>query len=259
MNPVTVADIGRHLDAVLRVAAIPDFAGALNGIQVETEVPIAGVAAAVDARERTIRAAIGAGANLLIVHHGLFWSGSQPLRGAFLRRLRLLLAHDIAVYSAHLPLDMHPEFGNNALLARELGLEPSAGFARYTTIDIGVSGTSDVPTAELVSRATRFASTHGHEVRTAGEIGTKITRRWAICTGAGAGQDTLREATASGVDTLIVGEGPHWTAIDGEEAGLTIIYAGHYATETLGVRALAAHVGETFGLPWLFLEAPTGL
>lgn len=259
MKTVTIADIGRHLDAMLRVAEIPDFAGALNGIQVETEAPIAGVAAAVDARERTIRAAIDAGANLLIVHHGLFWSGTQPLRGAFLRRVRLLLEHGLAVYSAHLPLDMHPELGNNVLLARELGLEPSAGFARYKTVDIGVAGTGEVPTAELVTRATRFAGAHGHDVRTAGEIGTKITRRWAICTGAGAGQDTLREAIASGVDTLIVGEGPHWTAIDAEEAGLTIIYAGHYATETLGVRALAAQVGDTFGLPWLFLEAPTGL
>lgn len=259
MKPTTLADIARHLDATLRVEEIPDFAGALNGIQVETDAPIGKVAAAVDARERTIRAAVDAGANLLIVHHGLFWSGAQPLRGAFLRRVRLLLEHRIAVYSVHLPLDMHPELGNNALLARELGLDPSAGFARYKTIDIGVAGMSDIPTAELVARATRFASAHGHEVRTAGQVDGKVSRRWAICTGAGAGQETLREAAASGIDTLIVGEGPHWTAIDAEEAGLTIIYAGHYATETLGVRALAAHVADTFGLPWLFLDAPTGL
>lgn len=259
MTPATLAEIARHLDATLRIDEIPDFAGALNGIQVETEVPIARVAAAVDARERTIRDAVDAGANLLIVHHGLFWSGSQPLRGAFFRRIRLLLENQLAVYSAHLPLDMHPELGNNTLLARELGLDPSAGFARYKTIDVGVAGMADLPTAELVSRARRFAATHGHEVRTAGQVDGKVSRRWAICTGAGAGQETLREAVASGTDTLIVGEGPHWTAIDAEEAGLTIIYAGHYATETLGVRALAAHVGDTFGLPWLFLDAPTGL
>jgi putative NIF3 family GTP cyclohydrolase 1 type 2 len=181
------------------------------------------------------------------------------LRGAFLRRVRLLLEHDVAVYSAHLPLDMHPELGNNALLARELGLEPSAGFARYKTVDIGVAGTSDLPTHELVARATRFASAYGHTVRTAGHTQGKVTRSWAICTGAGADQETLREAARGGIDTLIVGEGPHWTAIDGEEAGLTIIYAGHYATETLGVRALAAAVSDRFGLPWVFLDAPTGL
>jgi putative NIF3 family GTP cyclohydrolase 1 type 2 len=96
-------------------------------------------------------------------------------------------------------------------------------------------------------------------VRTAGPINGKVTRRWAICTGAGAGRDTLREAADAGHDTLIVGEGPHWTAIDAEEAGLTIIYAGHYATETLGVRAVAMHVASVFDLPWLFVDAPTGL
>ena len=259
MKRVTIAEIAQHLDATLRVAEIPDFAGAVNGIQVETESPITKVAAAVDARERTIRAAADAAANLLIVHHGLFWSGTQPLRGAFLRRVRLLLEHNIAVYSAHLPLDMHPDLGNNALLARELGLQPSAGFARYKTIDIGVAGVCDMTTSELIDRTARFASAHGHEVRTAGDTAGRLTKRWAICTGAGAGQDTLREAISSGIDTLIVGEGPHWTAIDAEEAGLTIIYAGHYATETLGVRALAEHVGTTYGLSWVFLEAPTGL
>jgi dinuclear metal center YbgI/SA1388 family protein len=256
---VTIGEIGHYLDALLRVDEIPDFTGALNGVQVETESPITRVAAAVDARERTIRDAADAGANLLLVHHGLFWSGVQPLRGPFLRRIRLLLQHGIGVYSSHLPLDMHPELGNNTLLARELGLVPGAGFARYKTVDIGVAGTSDVPTQELVARATRFARTHGHEVRTAGHVQGKVTRRWGICTGAGAGQDTLREAVASGLDTLIVGEGPHWTAIDAEEAGLTIVYAGHYATETLGVRALAAQVGGAFDLPWLFVDAPTGL
>jgi dinuclear metal center YbgI/SA1388 family protein len=255
----TVAAIGHHLDVLLRVDEVPDFTGALNGIQVESDSPITKVAAAVDARERTIRAAAEAGANLLLVHHGLFWGGVQPLRGAFLRRIRLLLEHGIAVYSSHLPLDMHPELGNNVLLARELDLVPDAGFARYKAIDIGVAGTGDVPTSDLVARATRFARGHGHEVRTAGAVDGKVTRHWGICTGAGAGHDTLREAVTSGLDTLIVGEGPHWTAIDAEESGLTIIYAGHYATETLGIRALAAHVGATFDLPWVFLDAPTGL
>jgi dinuclear metal center YbgI/SA1388 family protein len=255
----TVADIGRALDDFLRVDEIPDFSGALNGIQFESEAPIRKVAAAVDARERTIRAAADAGANLLLVHHGLFWNGVQPFRGPFLRRVRLLVEHDLAVYSSHLPLDLHPEVGNNALLARTLGLEPSEGFARYKTVDIGVAGNTEVGTTELIERASRFARTHGHMVRTAGPIDGKITRRWAICTGAGAGQDTLREATAARIDTLIVGEGPHWTAIDAEEAGLTVIYAGHYATETLGVQALAEHVGNTFGLPWIFVDAPTGL
>lgn len=256
---ITIADIGHQLDGFLRVDEIPDFSGALNGIQFETDSPIVKVAAAVDARERTIRAAADAGANLLLVHHGLFWSGVQPFRGPFLRRVRLLIERGVAVYSSHLPLDLHPEVGNNALLARRLGLEPSEGFARYKTIDIGVAGKADISTDELVDRAVAFARSHGHAVRTAGPVDGKLTRRWAICTGAGAGQDTLREAAGSRIDTLIVGEGPHWTAIDAEEAGLTVIYAGHYATETLGVQALAKHVAEAFDLPWTFVDAPTGL
>lgn len=254
-----LAELERYLDELLRVADVPDFPGALNGVQMEIEGPIVKLAAAVDAREKTIRAAAEQGANCLLVHHGLFWSGVQPFRGAFLKRIRALLERPIAVYSAHLPLDMHPELGNNVLLARELELEPASGFARYKTIDIGVAGTSEVPTRELVARASRFARTHGHDVRTAGDVNGKVTRRWGICTGAGAGQDTLREARERRLDTLIVGEGPHWTAIDAEEMGLTVVYAGHYATETLGIRALAAHTGRVFDLPWVFIDAPTGL
>ena len=255
----TIVDIGRELDAFLRVDEIPDFSGALNGIQFETDAAIVKVAAAVDARERTIRAAAKASANLLLVHHGLFWSGVQPLRGPFLRRIRLLVESDVAVYSSHLPLDLHPDVGNNSLLARTLGLEPTEGFARFKAVDIGVAGNAEIRTTDLVERIEHFARSHGHAVRTAGPVDDKVTRRWAICTGAGAGQDTLREATASRIDTLMVGEGPHWTAIDAEEAGLTVIYAGHYATETLGVQALAEHVGTTFDLPWVFVDAPTGL
>ena len=99
----------------------------------------------------------------------------------------------------------------------------------------------------------------GGGVIVAGAVEGKRTLRWAIITGAGASSDSLREATATGVDTLIVGEGPHHTAVEAAELGLTVIYAGHYATETLGVCALAAHVEQVFGLPWSFISAPTGL
>ena len=85
------------------------------------------------------------------------------------------------------------------------------------------------------------------------------TRAWGICTGGGASSDTLREARERGLDTLIVGEGPHHTAVEADDSGIAVIYAGHYATETLGVRALAAHLSDRFGMPWVFLEAPTGL
>lgn len=254
-----LAAIASELDALLHTGDVPDYANALNGVQVESDADIVRVAAAVDVRERTVRAAQEAGANLLIVHHGLFWGGVQPLRGPFLRRVRGLLDAGIALYSSHLPLDAHPELGNNVLLARELGLEPMAGFARYRTIDVGVMGESDVRTAELAGRVRAFAEEHGGTLRHTELAAGRRTRRWGICTGAGASSETLAEATQRGIDTLIVGEGPHHSAVEAEERDITVLYAGHYATETLGVRALAEHVARAWEIPWVFIAAPTGM
>ena len=175
----SLTDIARHLDAVLGTADIPDYPSALNGVQVESDAEIAKVAAAVDARERTIRGAIDGGANLLLVHHGLFWGGLLPVRGRHRRRLALLLGHHTALYSAHLPLDAHPELGNNVLLARELGLEPTEGFARHESIAIGVRGNDTLPTTELIARADRFARQYGGTARHSQLDPGRITRRWA--------------------------------------------------------------------------------
>lgn len=252
-------EITAYLDQILRIEGTPDYPTAMNGVQVEGDTPITRIAAAVDARLSTIEGAAREGAELLLVHHGLFWGGLQPLRGAFRRRVRALLERGITLYSAHLPLDAHSTFGNNILLARSLGLTPTAGFAHFQGIEIGVRGEDAVPTAELAERADRFAREWGGSALCAGVAPGRLTRRWGVCTGAGASADTLRESVALGLDTLIVGEGPHWTAVDAEELGLAIIYAGHYATETPGVRALAEHLGARFGLPWSFVHAPTGL
>lgn len=257
---VNLARITQFLDDLLHIAKTPDYPNALNGVQVETSNEISGIAAAVDARLETILGTQTAGMNLLLVHHGLFWGGLQPLRGVHLRRIRALLTHDIGLYSAHLPLDAHPAFGNNVLLAHQLGLTPMEGFARFQTLEVGVMGEADLPTREIIDRAERFARQWGGSIRQAGaNDANRITRRWAICTGNGATSDTLHEAAYHHIDTLIVGEGPHWTAVDAGELGLAIIYAGHYATETLGVRALAECVGQEFSLPWKFIDVPTGL
>jgi dinuclear metal center YbgI/SA1388 family protein len=259
LRMITLTRIATELDSLLGTAGIPDYPQAINGIQVETQAEIVKVAAAVDVRERTIQSALDAGANLLLVHHGLFWAGLQPLRGPYYRRIHALLASGMGLYSSHLPLDAHPEIGNNVLLARELGLTPSAGFARYQTIDIGVRGDANMATSELIARAGAVSHRWGGTVRSSPSDAVRTTKRWAICTGAGASADTLREAAEYGIDTLIVGEGPHWTAVDADEMGIVVIYAGHYATETFGVRALADHVGRTFGIPTVFIDVPTGL
>ncbi|HUF26686.1 MAG TPA: Nif3-like dinuclear metal center hexameric protein [Gemmatimonadaceae bacterium] len=255
----SLAAISGHLDDFLRTADIPDYGGALNGLQVQNRGEVRKVAAAVDLSRRTIAGAARDGADLLLVHHGAFWGGAQPIRGPQYERLRLLFEHDIAVYSSHLPLDLHADLGNNVLLARELDLRPTGGFARHEAIMIGVRGESDLETEVLAARVAEFARAHGSAVRTTPLDGGRRTRRWAICTGAGASSETIREAAAADIDTLIVGEGPHHTAVEAPEAGIVIIYAGHYATETLGVRALAEHTAARFDVPWTFIDAPTGL
>ena len=259
MPSIPLAEIATHLDALLRTADIPDYPGALNGIQVENTIPVTRVAVAVDASLDTIAAAITEKANLLVVHHGLFWSGVQPLRGPAYQRVRRLITHDIAVYSSHLPLDLHPTLGNNVLLARALQLLPSGGFAGFQSVAIGVMGTADVDTEELAARADVIARTEGGHLVRVGVTPGRRTRRWALCTGAGASSDTLREAASAGIDTLIVGEGAHHTGVEAPQLGIAVLYLGHYATETFGVRALGAELARRFDLPWTFVAAPTGL
>lgn len=254
-----LAAIAQHLDAVLRTTEIPDYPGALNGVQVEHTGPVRRCAVAVDASLRTIQGAIDADANLLIVHHGLFWSGAQPLRGRYYERVQRLIVNDVAVYSSHLPLDLHPVLGNNVLLAAALGLEPTEGFARFQTIDVGVAGAADVETSVLADRMRAIAEREGGSLVSVGVGPGRRTRRWGICTGAGASSATLHEATSRGIDTLIVGEGPQHTAVEAPELGIAVLYGGHYATETFGVRALGAEVERAFGIPWSFVAAPTGL
>jgi dinuclear metal center YbgI/SA1388 family protein len=254
----TSAVLAGYTDELLESAITPDYPNAVNGLQLQNQSEVRGIAAAVDFSTRSIHGAIEKGANYLIVHHGMFWGGLAPLSGASYRRLRMLMDNDIAVYSSHLPLDRHPTLGNNALLAARLGLTPTAAFARYQDIFIGTSGESDIETAVLIARARDFAKVYG-EIRSSTIPTGRRTRKWGVCTGAGASAETLAEAAAAGIDTLIVGEGPHWTAIHAEEHDLAIIYAGHYATETLGVSALAKHLADKYELPWNFVSAPTGL
>jgi putative NIF3 family GTP cyclohydrolase 1 type 2 len=205
----------QYLDAYLGIPAHPDYPMALNGLQVGGPDDVSRVVAAVDASEAAILAAVERGADLLLVHHGLFWDGLQPVTGRRLRRLRPLLEHGVALYSAHLPLDGHPEVGNCALLGRALGLDLQGRFAAYGGVEIGWWG--ELPTPLEVS-----------------ELARRLT-------------DALD------------GEGSHHTHFDAMELGVHVLMGGHYATETFGVRALAAHLAERFGLEWEFVDQPTGL
>lgn len=256
---ISTREVVEYLDGLLQTNAVPDFPNAINGLQLANSGNVSKVAACVDFSSRAVTRAIEERADLLIIHHGMFWNGVKPITAAAYTRMRLLIEHDVAVYSSHIPLDRHPEFGNNVLLSRELGLEPSGEFAMFKGTAIGVSGEANISTEELHRRARSFARKHGGDAIATELAPDRMTRKWAMCTGAGASSETLQEASSMGVDTLIVGEGPHHTAVEAAERGIVVIYAGHYATETPGVEALARHLAEKFDIGWTMIHAPTGL
>jgi dinuclear metal center YbgI/SA1388 family protein len=252
---VPLALLVSYLDIYLRVREIPDEANALNGLQVENRGTVQRIVAAVDASQQTVQAA--GPASLVLVHHGLFWDGSQPMTGRRYQRIRTLLHHDSALYAAHIPLDVHPEVGNNALLASKLQLSNCIWFGQYRGIPIGVAGDMAATTREEL-RA-RVEVVVGGRPGSARLIpgGPETIRRVGIVTGAGGSMiDAAREA---GCDTFVSGEGAAHTYFDSLEWRINLIYAGHYATETFGVKALAAHLADRFGLPWEFNDHPTGM
>ena len=254
MPKAPLAAIVKHCDHLLRTREIGDYDGAVNGLQVENSGTVTRIAATVDASLATIKLAIAAKADLLIVHHGLFWSPRQPWTGKNHELFRLLVENNLAVYSSHLPLDAHPQLGNNAQLCAALGLKNLKPFFTSHGQTIGFKSSAKISRNEL---ATRLAHATGTKNPLLIPGGQKTCRCIGVVTG-GAGGD-LKLAAAEGVDTFITGEGPHWTYALAEELGLNVFYAGHYATETFGVKALAAELAKKFKLPAVFINHPTGL
>jgi dinuclear metal center YbgI/SA1388 family protein len=248
-----LAALTRYLDDYLQVRDVPDAPEALNGLQVANQGEVTRVAAAVDLCEATVRLAAEGGADLLLVHHGMFWGGPRPLTGPAYRRIAGLVQHNVALYSAHLPLDRHPEVGNNPVLARELGVGVRGEFGEEYGIMIGVWGELDVDRSVLQQRLNDVLGPTPRLM----PFGPARVRRVGIVTGGGG--SLIGQAAAAGLDTYITGEGAHHTYFDAEELGVNVFYAGHYATETVGVKALAEHLRKCFGLPCVFLDHPTGL
>jgi dinuclear metal center YbgI/SA1388 family protein len=241
------------LDEILRIRDVPDYPAALNGLQVANSGSFKRIAAAVDASHETIRRAIAGGCDLLLVHHGLFWDGPQPVTGRRYRRLKLLLENDIAVYSAHLPLDVHPELGNNVLLARALGIEVDDNFGIYSGTPVGVCGRLSIGREALTARLDDLL---GGRIKLIPGGPEKISRVGVITGGAGS---MIGDAVTAGLDAFVTGEGAHHTYFDAMEAGINVYYGGHYATETFGVRALAEKLAAKAGVEWEFIDCPTGL
>jgi dinuclear metal center YbgI/SA1388 family protein len=264
MTGASLAEMVDYLDGYLRIRDLPDEAGAVNGLQVENSGRIERVIAAVDASQASIDGAIREGGDgvgvLLVVHHGLLWDGNLPLTGRRYRRARALIEADAALYSAHIPLDVHPEVGNNVVLAERIGLTVDGWFGNYKGIPLGVWGRAPHGLESLDALEVELGRVLGlHHPMPIHVIpgGPERIGRIGIVTGAGGSM--IGAARDAGIDTLVTGEGPHHTYFDATELGLNVIYAGHYATETLGVQALASHLADRFDLPWDFHDHPTGL
>jgi dinuclear metal center YbgI/SA1388 family protein len=253
MPKISLTAIVKHCDQLLRTTAIGDYDGAVNGLQAGNSGAVTRIAAAVDASLTTVKLAIAAKADLMIVHHGLFWGPSQPWTGKKYELLRLLVENNLAVYSSHLPLDAHPRLGNNAQLCAVLGLKNLRPFFVTHGQPIGFQSRTKTSRAELAAKLARATGAKPRIIPGGGEICQRI----GVVTG-GAG-DGLKLAVDEGVDTFITGEGPHWTYALAEELGVNVLYGGHYATETFGVKALASHLSKKFKLPWTFIDHPTGL
>ena len=249
----SLAEVVEFLDQELRTKEIADYPGAMNGLQLGNGGDVPRIIAAVDASLRTIEAAAAGGPGLLIVHHGMFWQGTQPVTGAFYRKLKVAMDAGLAIYSSHLPLDFHPEWGNNVRLAKAIGLEDLQPFMVSKGQAMGLKGTWSegrkilkVRLEDAVGGPVHLCPGGKEEVLTVG-----------VVTG-GAGSEVAK-AAADGVDAFITGEGPHWSYPLAEELGMNLFYAGHYATETFGVKALATMLSQRYGISWSFLDFPTGL
>jgi dinuclear metal center YbgI/SA1388 family protein len=245
-------DLVGHLDVYLRVAEISDSSP--NGLQVQGADRIARVAYAVDASVFAIRRALRARANFLVVHHGLWWGRHEQIVGNMHRRISALITGDLSLYAAHLPLDCHPVVGNNVELARLLSLRVETSFGDYRGTRIGV-----VAAAPRALRRTALATAMARKLGARPDVlafGPATVRRVAIVSGSGA--MLAEEAARAGCDTLLTGESSHAAVHAAREAGVNLIFGGHYATETVGLKALDRHVRRRFGVPGVFVSAPTG-
>jgi dinuclear metal center YbgI/SA1388 family protein len=249
----SLSEIVSYTNRFLRIHDVGDWDHALNGLQIENSGRITRIGAAVDVSTRVLTEAQKRDVDLLIVHHGLFWPGLQSIQGALRRQLRLAFENDIALYSAHLPLDIHPRVGNNAQLLAALGLKSARPFLEEKGQPVGLKIRASLSRSELVRKLQKALN---GPVKVFG-FGPKQTRAMGVVTGA-AGSEVYRVADEE-IDTFITGEAPHWAAVAAEELGMNLLLGGHYATEVFGVKALVAHLSKRFRVPWEFIDCPTEL
>ena len=247
-------DLVSYLDRYLRVPDIEDTSQ--NGLQVEGPHEATRVAFAVDACLASFEQAVAADAQLLVVHHGLFWSEPQRLIGPHFRRVNTLLSGRCGLYAVHLPLDAHPEVGNNAEMARLLRLLDTRPFGAYHGVDIGVAGVLD-PQLDLPRLLGRLIEATGTPPLRVLDHGPDLIETVGCVSGDAA--EMVDQAAAAGLDAFITGETRHAVFHQAAELGLNVLFAGHYETEKLGLMALQHHLADQFELETVFLHIPTGM
>jgi len=247
---IALTDLVKQTGDYLNAAAISDYCP--NGLQVEGRGEVSRVVSGVTASLALIEAAIGQQADVLLVHHGYFWKGENPcITGMRQKRLKALLAHDISLLAYHLPLDIHPEVGNNATLGRALGIAIEGELAAGNPRVVGLLGSLAEPlsAAEFAQRVEQVLGRKPLLVE-----GDKPVQRIGWCSGGG--QGFIDEAIAAGVDLYLTGEASEQTFHSARENGISFIAAGHHATERFGVQALGEWLAQRFGLFHQFIDCP---
>ena len=245
---IRTEDIVNYCDQRTKISEIKDFPGSYNGLQLENSGEVLKIGAAVDAGLVPFQKAISTGIDFIITHHGLFWTPPIPLINSAYQKVKLCIDHNLAVYGSHLPLDCHPEIGNNAILAQKLQLEPIASFLPYEGVDIGLITKNTQSRKDLSNRLKSLFPKGINSM----EFGTDTPSKIAILTGSG--QSAVDKILDAGADTLITGELKQHHFNLAQELKLNLYACGHYATETFGVDALAQEVSAKFDLPYEFIE-----
>jgi dinuclear metal center YbgI/SA1388 family protein len=255
-NVFTSAKLDLFFRSFLEIDGFAGIDNSLNGIQVDNDGgEIGKIAFGVDASLETFERAAAAGAGMLFAHHGLFWGAPLSLRGNHRQRVKLLLDRNICLYAVHLPLDQHPQMGNNAVLADLLGLENRELFGLYHGRKIGYKGTLPQPlTAEQAAQKIAFVNRPPLGVYS---FGKKENVSCAVISGGGANE--ARQAIEEGIDLYITGEMSHQVYHDCLEGKINMIAGGHYSTEVWGVRAVMRHCAEELHIDTEFIDVPTGL
>jgi dinuclear metal center YbgI/SA1388 family protein len=253
MKTVLIRKLVSFLNNELQLAEFPKDESA-NGLQVEGSATVNKIGLAVDACDFVFKAAAEKNINFLLVHHGLIWGGIRSISGIMKTRIKALVDADISLYACHLPLDWHPVYGNNAQLLKALAIKRIGEFGEYHGKRIGYWGSlkKELSLKDFIGRVDKTLNTRS----TALSFGRKVKKVGIV---SGGGWSAIHDAQETGIDTLLVGEPSHSAYTLAEEMRLNVVFAGHYATETLGVKAVGDMLKKKFGLKTEFIDHPTGL